>query len=47
MAVPKRKKSYMKSKIRYQINNKKIFFNRTITLNEFDIYYKMQKKFPS
>jgi hypothetical protein len=41
MAVPKRKKSHMKSKVRYQINNKKKILNRSLLLNEFDIYSKM------
>lgn len=41
MAVPKRKKSYMKTKRRYHMNKKKMFLNRTLLLNEFDISNKM------
>jgi hypothetical protein len=41
MAVPKRKTSHMKTKRKYQTNNNKQILNRTLLLNEFDIYNKM------
>jgi hypothetical protein len=43
MAVPKHKRSYMKVKRKYNINNSKLFINRNLLLNESEILYKMQR----
>lgn len=44
MAVPKKKKSHLKSRSRYVINHIKSFFNRSISLNEFDMIKLLQNQ---
>lgn len=41
MAVPKHRTTSTKKKSKYKIN--KFFFNRSISLNEMDIYKKIKK----